>query len=232
MNGAGIKGPARVIGAAIAGGTASVVSGGKFANGALTGAFQAAAAEIGSGSSGDYSEGDGLTYHDSGINDPAGYFNANGDPLVADLGTDVVAGFGDTLSLGGTRWIRNHWDIGSVDYSSGGYTAGQIAGVAYGAAMGGVGGLNGGARSVFWSGEGNMERALSMGRSLESTPVGSVMNRFGSRLPGWSWKAASSIYARNASGTAIKVGLQQGRIWSTVELPILVRRGIPITTVP
>ncbi len=46
MNGAGIKGPARVIGAAIAGGTASVVSGGKFANGAMTAAFMAAAGNL------------------------------------------------------------------------------------------------------------------------------------------------------------------------------------------
>jgi RHS repeat-associated protein len=118
---------ARVIASAIVGGTASELSGGKFANGAITAAFIAAAGEPGSGN-GDYSEGDGLTYHDSDINDPTGYFNENGDPLIAGLGTDLVAGFGDTLSFGGTAWIRNQLDIGSVDYTSGGYTAGRVVG--------------------------------------------------------------------------------------------------------
>ena len=41
----------------------------------MTAAFMAAAAEIGSGN-GEYSEGDGLTYHDSDINDPSGYFDS------------------------------------------------------------------------------------------------------------------------------------------------------------
>lgn len=95
----------------------------------------------------------------------------------------------------------------------------------------GVGaGLSGGARSVFWSGPGNMHRAMSIGRSLESTPIGSLMNN---RVQAkWAWDAASAIYAGNARGTAIKVGTQMGRTWTNVERPILIRRGIPINIVP
>lgn len=145
---------------------------------------------------------------------------------------DFTAGFGDTLSFGLTSWARDGLDIGSVNYNSGSYLGGQVGGVAYGFAFGGVAGLNGGARSVFWSGVGNQQRAASMGMSLERTPIGSLLNRFGNRVPGWGWKAASCIYACNASGTAIKVGMLEGRVWSAVERPILQWRGIPYTVVP
>ncbi|MBK9664194.1 MAG: hypothetical protein IPO61_00130 [Gammaproteobacteria bacterium] len=82
------------------GGNDHRVAGGKFANGAMTGAFMAAAAEIGS-SSGDYSEGDGLTHQDSDINDPTGHYDSEGNPLLAmnlpsaPQGLDGVTGFGD-----------------------------------------------------------------------------------------------------------------------------------------
>jgi hypothetical protein len=145
---------------------------------------------------------------------------------------DAVAGFGDTLSFGFSSWVRDGFDIGYVNYDSGAYMGGQIGGTAYGFAFGGVAGLNGGARSVFWSGVGNQQRAASMGVSLERTPIGSVLNRFGNRVPSWGWKAASCIYACNASGAAIKVGTQQGRIWSAIERPILEWRGIPYNVVP
>ncbi|MDZ7858414.1 RHS repeat-associated core domain-containing protein [Sphaerotilus sp.] len=99
-----------------------------------------------------------------------------------------------------------------------------------GVSMGIGAGLSGGTNSVFWSGAGNLQRAASLGRSLESTPIGSLMN--GRIQAKWAWDAASAIYAGNARGTAIKVGTQAGRTWTNVELPILTQRGIPITIVP
>lgn len=53
----------------------------------MTAAFMAAAAEIGSGN-GEYSEGDGLTYHDSDINDPSGYFDSG---EKGEKGTDLFS---------------------------------------------------------------------------------------------------------------------------------------------
>lgn len=103
-----------------------------------------------------------------------------------------------------------------------------LGGVSLSAGIGA--GLNGGANSVFWSGAGNLQRAASIGRSLESTPIGSLMN--GRVQAKWAWDAASAIYAGNARGIATKVGTQAGRTWTTVERPILIRRGIPINSVP
>jgi hypothetical protein len=46
------------------------------------------------------------------------------------LGTFVVA-MGDTISFGGTKWIRqNLYSIDTVNYNSGAYTAGEVAGAA------------------------------------------------------------------------------------------------------
>lgn len=50
-----------------------------------------------------------------------------------------------------------------------------------------------------------MGRAAKIGKSLESTPIGSLMNRYGEKVPCWMWKAASSTYALNAKGIATKV---------------------------
>jgi len=44
-------------------------------------------------------------------------------------------------------------------------------------ALGWAAGLNGGTRSVFWSGAGNLERAGAIGISLERTPIGSLMHK-------------------------------------------------------
>jgi uncharacterized protein RhaS with RHS repeats len=42
---------------------------------------------------------------------------------------DFAAGFGDFVTLGGTKWVREHWKCGEcVKYSSGIYTAGQVTG--------------------------------------------------------------------------------------------------------
>jgi hypothetical protein len=118
----------------------------------MTGAFMAAAAEIGS-SSGDYSEGDGLTYQDSDINDPTGYYDSEGNPLLAmNLPSapqglvDGVTGFGDgvyrsiTFGFGDLHAVRGALSIDEgVNYESGLYSAGHVAGtVEGGVAMGGA----------------------------------------------------------------------------------------------
>jgi hypothetical protein len=93
-------------------------------------------------------------------------------------------------------------------------------------------GLNGGANSVFWSGAGNAERAAQLGTSLERTPIGSLLNRLGDKVPYPVWKAASATFAANARGVAVKVGAEAGNIWRTIEAPILNFRNIPINIVP
>ena len=55
--------------------------------------------------------------------------------------SDFVAGFGDTITLGGTKWIRDQWNQAygwsdSVNYSSGVYTAGEWSGYAWELATG------------------------------------------------------------------------------------------------
>jgi hypothetical protein len=63
-----------------------------------------------------------------------------GDPLPQGL-VDGVAGFGDALSFGGSKWVRGRMGIGGVDYSSGAYIGGQAGGVVYSIGLGGAAGL-------------------------------------------------------------------------------------------
>ncbi len=57
--------------------------------------------------------------------------------------SDIVAGFGDTITLGGTRWIRSQWNQAfgwsdSVDYGSAGYNVGRWGGYAWAIATGAI----------------------------------------------------------------------------------------------
>lgn len=63
------------------------------------------------------------------------YLPALPQPMV-----DFSAGFGDTLSFGLTRGLREISGIGSVNYNSRSYTVGDYSGVGLSLAMGGVGG--------------------------------------------------------------------------------------------
>jgi hypothetical protein len=169
-------------------------------------------------------------------NDPVNFVDPYGlystDEFIQDA-ANVSAGFGDTISFGLTNWIRDQMGTNSaVDKCSGTYTAGEIGGYAWFAATTWTGGLSGGSSSVFWSGEGAMARAAQYGTTLEKTPIGSLLNRFGDNVPYTVWKAASGTFAGNAKGTAIKVGLKEGNIWRTIEKPILNWRNIPIHNVP
>lgn len=115
----------RVAAAAVVGGTASKISGGKFANGAVTGAFSRAFNdEMHSGSR----SCDGLIFQCNGM------INQN---IV-----DALAGFGDTISFGVTDYVRGlgGWNT-HVDQGSSAYTAGVASGIVYSTVAGGAFGL-------------------------------------------------------------------------------------------
>lgn len=53
---------------------------------------------------------------------------------------DAVVGFGDTVSLGLTEWYRMEAGLANtINEESGAYLSGQVAGVAHGVALAGVG---------------------------------------------------------------------------------------------
>jgi hypothetical protein len=47
-------------------------------------------------------------------------------------------------------------------------------------------------------------------------------------VPDFVWNLASSTFAKQATGTAQAVIRAEGRVWTTIERPILQQRGIPI----
>jgi hypothetical protein len=60
-----------------------------------------------------------------------------------DYVSNFVAGFGDLITLGGTKWIRSQWNEGfgwydSVDYDSTTYKVGEISGGIVGAVLAGA----------------------------------------------------------------------------------------------
>mgnify|MGYP001300114037 FL=1 len=236
--------PERIMVASVVGGTVSKITGDKFANGAVTGFFQEAFGEIGAKAMAAQAQRAQIARIDAAADAYMAANPANMDyevafepPALNQNFVDFMAGAGDALvsmasfGYGDLAATRDILGIDGASYGAA-YAGGEAAGYAWGASTMLVSGLNGGSSSVFWSGSGNMERAAALGRSLESTPIGSLMNAVGDDVPYWGWKAASCIYACNASGTAIKVGLQEGTIWQSVEQPILQWRGIPYNTVP
>jgi hypothetical protein len=158
------------------------------------------------------------------------------DDFIYDL-SDFVAGFGDIITFGGTKLIRDQWNkhiwgFDIVNYDSGSYAVGKWSGIAWDIGMVWVGGLSGGAKTVFWSGKGAMARAAKIGTTLEKTPIGAILNKSGDRVPYFVWKAASATFSGNAKGVVIKVGQKIGNIWRTIEKPILNWRKIPIKYIP
>ena len=162
------------------------------------------------------------------------------------MGTDWIndianfsAGFGDTISGGLTNWIRNQLGSNSaVDKCSGAYSGGKYSGYAFmatsAATTAWVGGLYGGANSVFWSGfdYGAKEAAASLGTTIEKTLIGRLLDRGGKRVPAIIWKLASRTFANNAKGAVKAVIRANGNIWSNIEKPILLRNGNPINYYP
>ncbi|HMB57997.1 MAG TPA: RHS repeat-associated core domain-containing protein [Arenimonas sp.] len=137
-----------------------------------------------------------------------------------------------TLGFASQDSIWGFLGLESADEHSTAFSNGQYGGYAIGIGATWTAGLVGGSRTVFWSGAGNAARAGRIGISLERTPIGSVLNTFGKRVPYPLWKAASATFAGNATGTAIKVGTAEGSIWLSVEKKILEWRGIPYKVVP
>ena len=94
--------------------------------------------------------------------------------------------------------------------------------------------FSGGANSVFWSGYsmGALESATSLGATLEATIGGRFLSwvnyKVGIKVPDSVWNWASSTFTNQASGTAQAVIRAEGRVWTTIEKPILQQRGVPI----
>ena len=70
-------------------------------------------------------------------------------------------------------------------------------------------GLSGGSRSVFWSGWGAKSEAATFGTTLETTPVGRVLDFAQAKgwlgsgaVSRWVWNEASATFAGNATGQA------------------------------
>ncbi|MCH9690568.1 MAG: hypothetical protein K0U59_00705, partial [Gammaproteobacteria bacterium] len=113
----------------------------------------------------------------------AGYFDQNGNPLLAQLDlpqgvVDFSAGFGDTMSFGATKWLRSKWGIGGVDYSSNYYTVGQAVGFVT-PGFGTVAGLRGAAylgRSHRWL---NTGRHWRIGPGVISKAAGAKPFNYG-----------------------------------------------------
>ena len=204
----------RVIAAAALGGTVSVATGEKFANGAITGAFSRAfndEAHLGANDSEDAQWGASLPSAPQGL-------------------VDSVAGFGDTLSFGLSKYVRDANSIGSVEYDSGAYAAGEVGGVAYSTVFGGAVGWRlagragrglefshwvpnrwGGVRSL-WNGNyvTTMKHALSdpfryrfMPRTWKFThPLPSVIFQQWTRIP-YVWKGSVGGFGYGAAAVEV-----------------------------
>ncbi len=176
--------------------------------------------------------------------DPVGLFGWADMPTIPQPVSDILAGFGDTLTSGfglthlfgvpgGTEAIRGLWERtfdlpNTVDPCSKSYKAGKYAAYAWGVATAGVAGLYGGSNSVFYAGNGARSIAEGLGTTIGQTPIGAALNALGveSRII---WVAASSIFAANASGTvtAVITYVAPNSIW-LIEKAILIWRNIPI----
>ena len=73
--------------------------------------------------------------------DPYGLLGWADMPTLPHKVVNFSAGFGDTLSFGGTNWIRNMMNTnGEVNSCSGSYRAGEWTGVVFDIALGGAAG--------------------------------------------------------------------------------------------
>ena len=115
----------RIVASAVVGGTTSHITGGKFANGAITGAFS------------------------RGFNDEAHFTSVQESwstsfwksmPSIPQGVVDFTSGFGDVVSFGGTKALREFMGTNSaVNFDSGYYTLGEFSGVLHSASIAGMG---------------------------------------------------------------------------------------------
>ena len=154
------------------------------------------------------------------------------DPIgldALDSAANYAAGFGDMVTFGITNYIRERLGTNdAVDQCSTAYSAGWWTGMFHQLAFSGAGAFSGGARSVFYSGEGALEAARAgkgAGRLLEDTLGGKLLNFVDKRypIPEGVWNGVSRTFSLNAKGDA-QVFLRnadQARTWSAVEKPLI-----------
>jgi RHS repeat-associated protein len=111
------------------------------------------------------------------VNDPVNNFDPNGlyswEDLLQDAG-NLAAGFGDTITLGGTRKIRQWMGTdNTIQQCSGAYSAGRVGGVIWG-------GLAAGAAIDALAARG----AAELGAAEVSTAEGEVVESAGGRYSG------------------------------------------------
>ena len=187
----------------------------------------------------DYSTGRFLQQDPIGINGGLNFYSyvddnpvRSIDPLgldIVDTAANAAAGFGDIVSFGVTNWVRNKIGVNDIiDKCSMSYSTGSWAGLLHGIAFSGAGLLNGGARTILWSGGEAARNAArnAGGRLLEDTAGGKLLNFVSDNLvtvPESVWKAASAVFSANAKGD-VQVFLNEARtggVFNTVERPIL-----------
>jgi hypothetical protein len=108
------------------------------------------------------------------------------------------------------------------------YSLGSWTGFFHGIVMGGSSLLNGGAKTVVYSGEGARElaeAAKGAGKLLSDTPLGKFLDVVNDsvKLPDGVFAAASAVFAANAKGDvkAFLASPRSGSIWNSVEKPVL-----------
>jgi RHS repeat-associated protein len=168
--------------------------------------------------------------------DPTGrdWLSANAN-FWAGFGDSLTSGFGLTEMLGVpslTELVRIALGVNVVSICSSAYSAGGWASVLWSLAAGPAGGLNGGARSVFYSGydAGAFHASSGLGIRITDTLIGRLLNSLGVKSQS-AWDAASAVFAMNAKGTATAVvrgPVNPASTWARVEHWILDLRQVPI----
>ncbi|MDH4056489.1 MAG: hypothetical protein OEV58_14065 [Gammaproteobacteria bacterium] len=115
--------------------------------------------------------------------DPYGLYSSS--DFINDA-ADFSAGFGDLISFGVTRRIRDYHGIGAVDPCSAFYSAGEYAGMAHGLATGIVGGSKAVARAASPTNWSNFSHSLVRHNTMSGSrnPVIRWLDRVGNRLNG------------------------------------------------
>ena len=156
-----------VLKSAMIGGTVSKITGGKFTSAAMSAAFANVMGQVSEQKAMDKRMAD------------AAYGNrdewvAMEWPSIPQPIVDGVAGFGDTASFGLSSYIRDQWDIGSVDDTSSDYIMGRYVGIAgsIGSAFAGGVAFNIGVRAL--GGANTLYHYTSAVGALEITEAGVI----------------------------------------------------------